>query len=132
MCLLGTFTNPKAMYWVGLVSLFVQSLVWVFMFPAVVQLTKDRQIDEWTNGQALALFCASIPFAIPLVVAWMTAAVSGNPMLGVAAFTFYSLVQVIAHGIQSEQEKLTNHMITAVKFALPILAFLISVMRALH
>ncbi len=130
--LYGTFESPKVMYWVGLVSLYIQSLLWVFSFNAVfVAFTKDGNVAGWATGQTIALICSTVPFLLPAALAWITASVAENPMLGVASFTFYSIIQVVVHGVVSGQENFTNRLLTGAKLALPVLSFLISVVRTL-
>lgn len=130
--LIATFKDPKTMYWLGLIGLYIQSLLWVYMFDAIVAaFTQHGNVHGWSDGQKAALVLSMLPFLIPAGMAWLTASVTANPLLGVASFTFYSIVQIVVHGMASEQENFTNRVLAGAKLALPILSFLISLMRAL-
>lgn len=151
--LVATFQEPKKMYWIGLVALQFQALFFVFQLPKIVVLAKQNEPppqtrqqepgqrkpeeqqkpgrqDFWTDGQKAALLVATLPFLLPLAAAYLTGAVAGNPMVGVASFTLWSLVQVVVHGQLSDQEKVMERVGKAIKFAIPVVALLINLMRA--
>lgn len=143
---IAAFKAPKEMYWIGLVALHFQALFFVFQLPKIVQITKEwntknqaqPSLDQpvvvqpqevWTDGQKVALCAAMAPFLLPLIAAGLTGAVSASPVLGVASFTLWSLVQVVIHGQISEQN-VGQKIGPIVKFAIPIVGLLINLMRA--
>lgn len=118
------FKEPNKMYWVGLLSLYIQSLLWIFIVVLSIPW-------EFNVGQKVAAFVAVFPFVLPAFFAWITKAIAGNAVIvGLASFTFYSFVQVIVHGIVSGQERFTNKILAAIKFAVPILSLLIATSKA--
>lgn len=147
ICLgVAAFKAPKEMYWIGLIALHFQALFFVFQLPKIVQITKEwntktqtrpasappnnlQEQEFWTDGQKAALCAAMAPFLLPLIAAGLTGAVSASPVLGVASFTLWSLVQVVIHGQISEQN-VGQKIGPIVRYAIPIVGLLINLMRA--
>lgn len=126
----AVFKAPRAMYWIGVIGLFVQGLFFLFKFDVIAGMVQDKP-PNWSDGEKVGLVIGMFPFLGPALLAWVTASISNKPLLGLASFTFYSIIQVVVHGVVSEQDELTNKVLTGAKLAIPVLTFIINILRAM-
>jgi hypothetical protein len=149
----------KVIYWICLIALHAQSLLFVFQFTKVVELSKrinpakvqqaDKQagtdnrvrrgepekekpppLDGWTEGQALGLVVALFPFLFPMIAAYITGEIVGNHFATIGAFTFWSLVQTLILGKVSGQDKVFEGFRPLIRSAIPVISTIISLVRA--
>lgn len=142
--LLSNDEGRKVAYWIGLVALYLQALFITFRFGFVLDLASGKIyssggpssiMDEMRQAGHVGVFwgavLSSVPFILPLILSLLTGSISGNTAVGVVSFPFYSVIQVVVLGMATNQGSLTNRVVTAIKYALPILSFLVSLIRAL-
>jgi hypothetical protein len=139
--IVGTLRWPKPMYWIGFVGLYFQSLLLLFKFEDMASLFGAAPTEfsvacfvdglEAVTSYGPAIILAVCPFPIPALLACFTSGVCENYIVGLAAFAFFSILQVVIHGVLCGQDRLTNKMLAGAKLAIPILSFLVNVLRAM-
>lgn len=135
--------SPNNAYWWYLVSLWFVSIGVVFQYRHLVNFLSSPGTTEMQSRFPLFVFyLASLSFPIPIVLAFCTAhLVAGNvdhfppsaiTHVGLVAFVFYALLQVIAVGSMTNKEQITNRLLSAGRMAIPIVSFVFSAARLLY
>jgi uncharacterized membrane protein YjfL (UPF0719 family) len=127
------FRKSSAMYWISLVALYFQALIMIFkfrfIFDTVTSFNPDPFLTPNNLGLKLAAAFAVLPFGIPVLLAYFTAAITSNAAMGIGSFIFYSIIQVMLQGIASGQNIFNEKLKQGIKFALPIFSLLLSVVQ---
>lgn len=120
-------TEFKTMFWIGIVSLYIQSLTWTFRFQ---QLIGSSPKEDY--GLTILLFLSIIPFPYPAILALLTGVAAQSKHATVISFSFFSMLQVLIHGkLSSQEDFFTNLVETSKKLVIPILSFFLSLVRLL-
>lgn len=121
-------------YWAGLVSLYIHALLIVFHLSTATEYFRGEMPKSDIEEHAGVLFCmclSVLPFFVPLLLAVVTGVLTGNAMVGLAAFVCFSIIQIVFVGVLSGSERFTQRFLAMGKLALPIIAFVVQIVRTI-
>lgn len=129
---------PTHAYWWWLGSLYFISLGVVFQYQRIIEFLNDPKLVDVSIPIAV-FYVSAISFPAPMLLAFITAhvvagqtdAVSGLAIIhvGLVAFVFYALIQVVIIGLATGNDNITQRLLTRGKLALPIVSFVFTLAR---
>jgi len=120
--------QPAVMYWVCGIFLWLQALAITFNFDAVYAYVVEGDTEKGKSIAPLAYF-SCLCFLIPLAAAALTGWLTGASFLAIPCFILYSIVQTAILGAATEQLEGTKRGVFVLQTFIPILGFIITVIR---